>query len=131
MENYKIPYLVKTIDKWEEQQLTSDTPESATCVRIPDLADNAVLYETGIIEFFKSDFRECYHGDRFKWFDCSKAPKFYTLGSIIWKRQTQPEELPFIDDEQKIADIEQTLNERQSQYGSFEDVATVTQASLS
>jgi len=100
----RIPYLVKTIDKWEEQQLTSDTPESATCLRIPDGADNAFLYKTGIVEFFKSDFSECYHGDRFKWFDCSKAPKFYTLGSIIWKHQTHPEELPFIDDEPKHDD---------------------------
>ena len=100
----KAPYLVKTIDKWEEQHLTSDTPESATCLRIPDGADNAVLYKTGIIEFFKSDFRECYHGDRFKWFDCSKAPKFYTLGDVIWQRSTHPEELPFIDDEPKHDD---------------------------
>ena len=124
----KAPYLVKTIDGWEEQQLTSDTPESATCLKVPDGANNAVLYKTGIVEFFKSDFHECYHGDRFKWFDCSKAPKFYTLGDVIWQRQTQPEELPFIDDDPKIADIEQTLNERQSQYGDFSDVAETTQS---
>ena len=96
---------------------------------------------------------------------------------ILWKRQTQPEELPFIDDEPRslndqyaeieqvrqsikvksgsdsdhaadamsygimglIADtnharqqsIEATLKERQSTYGSFEDVAFVTENIMS
>lgn len=70
---------------------------------------------------------------------------------IIWKRHTLPEELPFIDDEplqilnDQYAEIEklrqshrtasktsnptikETLNQRQSQYGSFEDVAMITE----
>lgn len=74
--------------------------------------------------------------------------------SILWQRHTQPEELPFVDDEQKYhvnnnspmagrpliinntyaeikqvrqASITDTLNERQSTYGDFKDVANTTQ----
>ena len=59
--------------------------------------------------------------------------------SVLWQRHTQPEELPFVDDEPSINDqyaeikqvrqasIADTLNERQSTYGSFEDVALTTQ----
>lgn len=70
---------------------------------------------------------------------------------ILWSRHTHPEELPFIDDEplQSLNDqyaeiekvrqsqrtasetsnptIKETLNQRQSQYGSFEDVAQTTE----
>ena len=41
---------------------------------------------------------------------------------------TKPEELPFVDDELKGVDA--TLNERQSQYGDFENVAEMTQGLL-
>ena len=71
--------------------------------------------------------------------------------NIIWQRHTHHEELPFIDDEplQSLNDqyaeiekvrqshrtasetsnptIKETLNQRQSQYGSFEDVAMFTE----
>lgn len=62
------------------------------------------------------------------------------LGQLVWQRYTQPESLPFVDDEaqsinDQYAEIEQvrqqsidaTLAERQSTYGSFEDVAFVTE----
>ena len=55
--------------------------------------------------------------------------------SLLWKRHTQPEELPFMDSiNDQYAEIEQvrqqtieaTLAERQAQYGCFEDVARTT-----
>ena len=53
---------------------------------------------------------------------------------VLWQRHTHPEELPFIDDEPSLNDqyaeiekVRQTLNQRQSQYGSFEDVAMITE----
>ena len=68
---------------------------------------------------------------------------------ILWSRHTLSEELPFIDDEPSLNDqyaeietvrqshrtasetsnptIKETLNQRQSQYGSFEDVAQTTE----
>lgn len=64
----------------------------------------------------------------------------YFYGGCLWQRYTQPESLPFVDDEvqsinDQYAEIEQvrqqtidaTLAERQSTYGSFEDVAFVTE----
>ena len=63
---------------------------------------------------------------------------------LIWQRPTQPEALPFIDDNpqslnEQYAEIEQvrqqsveaTLAERQSTYGNFEDVAFVTENIMS
>ena len=70
---------------------------------------------------------------------------------VLWQRHTHPEELPFVDDEplQSLNDqyaeiekvrqshrtasetadptIKETLSQRQSQYGSFEDVAMITE----
>ena len=55
---------------------------------------------------------------------------------LIWMRPSHPEELPFIDDEPsqslndqyaEIETVRQTLNQRQEQYGSFEDVAMITE----
>lgn len=71
---------------------------------------------------------------------------------VLWQRYTQPEELPFIDDDfiennfkdwsvemqdhefkfsgirvEQFTDVKKTLNERQSSYGCFEDVALVTE----
>ena len=50
---------------------------------------------------------------------------------LIWMRPSQPEELPFMDSlNDQYAEIEkvrQTLNQRQEQYGSFEDVAMITE----
>ena len=64
--------------------------------------------------------------------------------ALIWVRPTQPEALPFIDDNpqslcEQYAEIEQvrqqtieaTLAERQSTYGNFEDVAFVTENIMS
>ena len=60
----------------------------------------------------------------------------YRGAKIIWQRHTHPEELPFIDDEPsqslndqyaEIEKVRQTLNQRQEQYGSFEDVAMITE----
>lgn len=47
---------------------------------------------------------------------------------VLWQRHTQPEELPFIDDKPKS--IDETLVERQSSYGCYEDVAHITQEIL-
>ena len=122
----KIPYLVKTIDKWEEQQLTSDTPESATCLRIPDDAIKAYLNYGWTINFVNSDDDFMNAATRGSWVSTHRGRHAANTRGLVWKRLTQPEELPFIDDEPKMTDIEKTLNERQSQYGDFSDVAELT-----
>ena len=59
----------------------------------------------------------------------------YRDAEVIWKRHTQPEELPFMDslndqyaeiEKVRQQTIEETLAERQAQYGCFEDVARTT-----
>ena len=68
----------------------------------------------------------------------------YPRRKVLWQRPTKPEALPFIDDNpqslnEQYAEIEQvrqqsidaTLAERQSTYGSFEDVAFVTENIMS
>ena len=64
----------------------------------------------------------------------------YRDASVVWHRHTQPEALPFLDDEPSLNDqyaeiekvrqskIDETLAERQAQYGCFEDVAFVTES---
>lgn len=58
---------------------------------------------------------------------------------VVWQRHTQPEELPFLDDEclldkvskyvddEPVDPVDSTLNQRQSQYGDFHNVAHTTQ----
>ena len=60
----------------------------------------------------------------------TKLEMGYRDSAIIWVRPTQPEALPFIDDEPQQS-IEATLAERQSTYGNFEDVAFVTENIMS
>ncbi|MBO5631483.1 MAG: hypothetical protein J5965_20640 [Aeriscardovia sp.] len=50
--------------------------------------------------------------------------KLFDTGKFILEYFTQPEELPF------VGDTQQTLNERQSQYGNFSEVAEMTQQLL-
>ena len=138
----KIPYLVKTIDKWEEQQLTSDTPESATCLKIPDEAIELLYSESNNSKYhfvrLNGDLMsvaDILDGEEY-WYKDKLKYKNWGSVNVVWQRTpktlpTHPEELPFIDDEQKMTDIEKTLNERQSQYGDFSDVAELTQGLLS
>ena len=118
----KIQYLVKTIDGWEEQQLTIDTPESATCLKIPDGAIELLYSESNNSKYHFVrlngdlmsvadilDGEEYWYKDRLKY-------KNWGSVNVVWQRTpttmhtrcatvpTQPEELPFIDDESKHDD---------------------------
>lgn len=64
---------------------------------VPEGAEIAIRYESNIVEFFKDDYKNCFHIDNHHWFDCSEDPKFYKSGSVVWKRNnkctdTQPQE---------------------------------------
>ena len=100
----KIPYLVKTIDKWEEQQLTSDTPESATCLKIPDGSIKAYLNYGYTINFVNSDDDFMNAATRGSWVSTHRGRHAANTRGLVWKRSTHPEELPFIDDEPKHDD---------------------------
>ena len=84
--------------------------------------DRLLFWRDEKLNIFNPDDREegWYEGSSLGFDDYKKE-----LGAtIVWQRCTQPEELPFIDDEPSV---QATLNERQSSYGCFEDVALVTE----
>lgn len=115
-------------------------------IEIPEGAIRATLCNDFLI-FWKDDFLSLSvrNGDTDFTFEEDEDYGFVEYMDInddavvIWSRHTQPEELPFVDDEPSLndqyAEIEQvrqasiadTLNERQSTYGDFKDVANTTQ----
>ena len=111
-------------------------------IEIPEGADNYVCFkEYGKANFYKGDFDAIWQCDEYWDYDMddykNDCKKF---GVVVWQQPTQPEPLPFIYDEPRSLNdqyaeieqvrqqtIEQTLAERQAQYGNFEDVAFVTE----
>ena len=110
-------------------------------IEIPEGA-NYAYQENGVngLTFFKDDSNTTHNNG--EWFEGCDVRLDYVKeceAIQVWQRHTQPEELPFVDDEPSLndqyAEIEQvrqasiadTLNERQSTYGDFKDVANTTQ----
>ena len=122
--------------------LVKDTcKRSEYWIEVPEGAALCTLLEEYLI-FWKGTKNKRPHYD--DWLECNNTVdnylKQYKDAKIVWQRPQQPESLPFIDDEvQSINDqyaeielvrqqsIDATLAERQSTYGSFEDVAFVTE----
>lgn len=104
-------------------------------VEVPEGADECIVQEKTLF-FYKNDNMYFIDG---KWVECNKcyqkASEFLMTSfnaERVWQRNApaQPEALPFIDDEVKDNSVNDTLLERQQQYGCFEDVAHVTQEIL-
>lgn len=146
-------------------------PHAEGWISIPDGADFYVkskiiednfffcMDNSGVIETYDTMLKNQWHREILKTQHLSKNYE------ILWQRPTQPEALPFIDDEpqslceqyaeieqvrqaeihgivkakpdfnfeaaQAIGGVEATIAERQSTYGSFEDVAFVTENIMS
>ena len=71
-------------------------------IEVPDGAESALKFDSGI-SFYKDNGKKCFSGlrpIRNVWEDC-RIPfnVICDYAEIIWQRPTQPEELPFIDDE--------------------------------
>ena len=71
-------------------------------IEVPDGAESALKFDSGI-SFYKDNGKKCFSGLRpikNVWEDC-RIPfnVICDYAEIIWQRPTQPEELPFIDDE--------------------------------
>ena len=125
-------------------------------IEVPEGAEVATICGNYII-FWKDEKYSFSVSEENKW--CYKScddSRYFSLGEymneygdveVIWRRHTQPEELPFVDSipefkhdfgapslNDQYAEIEQvrqqtieaTLAERQAQYGCFEDVARTT-----
>lgn len=114
-------------------------------IEIPEGAEIYTKYN-GSNEFYKSKNGIVYRFNKCCWTETSWDSISKILKEcdrcgfdVLWQRHTQPEQLPFVDDEPSLndqyAEIEQvrqasitdTLNERQSTYGDFKDVANTTQ----
>lgn len=121
--------------------LVKDTcKRSEDWIEVPDGAIEARLNNSGSINFINSDSDYMNRETCGAWVSTHRFRHDQFGHKIIWQRPQQPESLPFIDDEvqsinDQYAEIEQvrqqsidaTLAERQSTYGSFEDVAFVTE----
>lgn len=95
-------------------------------IEIPKGAEVAMHYKSGEIEFFKENYAYFWFGKFQEWKSTENAPKFYESASVIWKRPTHPEPLPFIDDEpqsinDQYAEIEQVRQHRHY----FKDVSNI------
>lgn len=117
-------------------------------VEIPEGAEVLSTDGDGVgLVFWKDGFNLVVGLDEY-WDEIPKSFKdffpMYPRCKVLWQRPTQPEALPFIDDNpqslnEQYAEIEQvrqqsveaTLAERQSTYGNFEDVAFVTENIMS
>jgi hypothetical protein len=100
--------------------------EKSGLIEGPDGADKYVYFnEYDNANFYKGDFDAVWQDDEYWDHDMDDYKSYCKkFGVVLWQRSTQPEELPFIDDEPSV---QATLNERQSSYGCFEDVALVTE----
>lgn len=114
-------------------------------IEIPKGSVKAYLNRSGTINFVNADddyMNVFTHGE---WVDTHRGKHESSGHQLVWQRESpndklasaeqyrQAEVLPFIDDEPKNVkqgSIEQTLAQRQSQYGCFEDVAFVTQGMI-
>jgi len=120
-------------------------------IEIPEGAIKAYLNNSKTINFINADDDYMNNVTNGEWIDTHRGRHEACGHVLVWQRPTHPEELPFIDDEplqslnDRYAEIEkvrqshrtasetsnptikETLNQRQSQYGSFEDVAMITE----
>lgn len=131
---------------YEYKQATAACLVGRDWISIPDGAEFATLFgkfiafwKHGAVFFIDSDVE----WDFDYGMDCSEYMRLLDDcgAKVIWQRPTQPEDLPFIDDEPRSLNdqyaeieqvrqqtIEQTLAERGSRYGDFESVAETTRA---
>lgn len=147
-------FLVKHNDTWTLQLLDSDTEENSFRLAVPDGAELLTQCLDDGEHFklwWKGKSKICIGYDK-DWSylegDVDDYMEEYPHAITLWQRHTQPEELPFVDDikayERKPVgrcvvsqhftfvdddpkSIKATLKERQSTYGSFEDVAKTTE----
>lgn len=128
-------YLFKGIDG-EYRVVNHDCQGRA--IEIPEGADIYINYINFISDgnfFYKDNFSWCYYENWVKTVKNDDNIEYWKSCPVLWSRHTQPEELPFVDDgdddkcDSKLGNfvVEDTLNQRQSQYGDFHNVAHTTQ----
>lgn len=92
-------YLVDIRGKWELQLLTDDTPESGTCVRVPDGAVKAYRNNSGTVNFVNSDDDYMNGATKGQWISTHRG-KHETRGHVLlWQRMESTSDLPFTTSE--------------------------------
>lgn len=130
-------YLVDIRGKWELQLLTDDTPESETCVRVPDGAEIAVRFNDDVANygvcFYKnnggsvsSSKHKCWqHDANWKMHELLDESHFDgdidLSHSILWQRMESTSDLPFTTPElseeyQALCDRVEVINKEAARY---------------
>ena len=97
-------------------------------IEVPEGAEVAVYphFSKGI-SFFKNNFRFAYADSSGEWEETDYCPenlKHWKSWRVVWKRHTQPEELPFMDSlNDQYAEIEQVRKHRHY----FKDVSNIAE----
>ena len=92
-------YLVDIRGKWELQLLTDDTPESETCVRVPEGAVKAYRNNSGTVNFVNSDDDYMNGVTKGQWISTHRG-KHETCGHVLlWQRMESTSDLPFTTSE--------------------------------
>lgn len=141
MSDYK-EYLIPDNGGYRVAVQDAGLPIAEDWIEIPEGADKYIRFEEyNNANFYKVNFDAVWQDDGYWDYDMDDYKTYCKkFGVVLWQRPTQPEALPFIDDNpQSLNDqyaeieqvrqqtIERTLAERQSTYGNFEDVAFVTE----
>lgn len=127
-------YLFKYNDKYTLVELSKKDAESnpEQYIEVPDGAEVAVYphFSKGI-SFFKNNFRFAYSDSLGEWREtdyCSENLKHWKSWRVAWQRESLNDKIATAEvARQQSKNIDATLAERQSQYGSFEDVTFVTE----
>ena len=123
-------YLVDIRGKWELQLLTSDTPESETCVRVPDGAVKATLCN-GFLIFWRDEFFSLSKKDNDTEFtyiaeddySFSEYMSAYANdgATLLWQRMESTSDLPFTTPElseeyQALCDRVEAIDKEAARY---------------
>lgn len=114
-------YLVDIRGKWELQLLTDDTPESETCVRVPDGAVKAYRNNSGTVNFVNSDDDYMNGVTKGQWILTHRG-KHETCGHVLlWQRMESTSDLPFTTPElseeyQALCDRVEAIDKEAARY---------------
>lgn len=126
-------YLFKYNDQYTLVELSKEDAESNPdqYIEVPIGADIAVYphFSKGI-SFFKNNFRFAYSDSSGEWKETDYCPenlKHWNSWRVAWQRETLNDKIASAEvARQQSKNIDATLAERQSQYGSFTGVANTT-----
>lgn len=119
-------FLVNHDNKWTLQLLDSDTEENSYRVAVPDEAIEARLNIGGSLNFTRIDGCWMNKATKGEW----RGARSHDCHELVWRRSKDLTKVTNDELKHRVG-VDATLADRQATYGSFEDVACVTQDLLS